>query len=231
MGLSKEQRALLVTQVNQKRVTEKEITAVNALVNVLGKVAVQGEQGPPGRDGKDGQDGKPGKDGRDGHDGKNGRDGIDGLPGKDGADGKDGQPGDDGQAGPMPRHEVKGRRFRFENPDGSWGDWGLAGSSTIQTVGGGGQALSVSQSDRLVILVADASDSTMTYTGELLTGVTFVDTPEITNNSKTLAYDVDDQLETITHTFDYLGQTWTVTTSLSYTSGKLTGKSTTIGKV
>ena len=52
MGLSKEQRQLLVTQVNQKRVTEKETSAVNALVNVLGKVAVQGEQGPPGRDGE-----------------------------------------------------------------------------------------------------------------------------------------------------------------------------------
>lgn len=231
MGLSKEQRQLLVTQVNQKRVTEKETSAVNALVNVLGKVAVQGEQGPPGRDGKDGKDGQPGKDGANGADGKDGRDGIDGLPGKDGVDGKDGQPGKDGQAGQMPKHEVKGKRFRFENPDGSWGSWGLVGGSTIQTIGGGGQALSVSQSDRLVLLVADASDATYSYTGDLLTGVTFIDTAEITNNSKTLAYDVDDLLKTITHTFDYLAQTWTVTTTFSYTAGKLTGKSTTIGKV
>ena len=231
MGLSAEQRKLLVTQVNQKRVTEKETSAVNALVNVLGKVAVQGEQGPPGRDGKDGQDGKPGKDGTNGVDGKDGRTGVDGLPGKDGQDGKPGKDGEDGKPGPMPRHEVKGKRFRFENPDGSWGSWGLAGGSTIQTVGGGAQALSVSQSDRLVIMVADASDATYSYTGDLLTAVAFVDTAEITNNSKTLAYDVNDLLETITHTFDYLSQTWTVTTTLSYTAGKLTGKSTAIGKV
>ena len=138
MGLSKEQRQILLTQVSQKRVTEKETTAVNALVNVLGKVAVQGKQGPPGRDGKDGKDGKPGKDGVNGVDGKDGRNGIDGLPGKDGKDGKPGKDGPVGPNGPMPRHEVKGRRYRFENPDGSWGSWGLAGGSTIQTVGGGG---------------------------------------------------------------------------------------------
>lgn len=228
MGLSKDERAALVTQVNQKRVTEKDASAVNALVNVLGKVAVQGEQGPPGRDGKDGQDGKPGKDGANGVDGKDGRDGVDGLPGKDGIDGKDGQRGEDGQAGPMPRHEVKGRRVRFENPDGSWGSWGLAGGSTIQTIGGGGTQ--ATETDNAVIENANAPNSTFSYTGDLLTGVAFIDTTEITNNSKVLVYN-SKLLETITHTFDYSAQNWTVTTTFSYTAGKLTGLSTTIGKV
>lgn len=227
MGLTAKQKLKLVSVRKQKQAEQASALDVR-LLSLVDSQKVKGDKGEKGDKGKPGPRGLPG---RDGQDGKDGRDGVDGRPGLNGSDGQPGKDGVDGSTGPMPRHEVKGRRFRFENPDGSWGDWGLAGSSTIQTVGGGGQALSVSQSDRLVILVADASDSTMTYTGELLTGVTFVDTPEITNNSKTLVYDVSDQLETITHTFDYLGQTWTVTTSLSYTSGKLTGKSTTVGKV
>ena len=141
MGLSKEQRQLLVTQVTQKRVTEKETSAVDALVNVLGKVAVQGHQGPPGRDGKDG---------------------IDGNPGKDGVDGRDGVDGKDGQAGPMPKHEIKGKRFRFENPDGSWGKWGLAGGSSIYGVGGGGGGSNLFTEEQATDLT-DGGDSTLHY--------------------------------------------------------------------
>ncbi len=116
MGLSKDERAALVTQVTQKRVTEKDTSAVNALVNVLGKVAVQGEQGSPGRDGRDGQDGKPGKDGANGIDGQNGRAGVDGLPGKDGVAGQDGHPGEDRPAGPKPPHEVNSKPIRIAQP-------------------------------------------------------------------------------------------------------------------
>lgn len=251
MGLNKTQRAALVTKATDKRRTQnansdamlQELAAAIKGTGIRGPKGEKGEKGEqgnpgvngvkgdPGPAGKDGRNGKDGVNGKDGKDGRNGIDGVNGAPGADGKDGRDGKDGQDGAKGDTPAHEVKGQRIRFENPDGSWGRWALLGSRSITSVGGGGSPLSVSQSDRLVILVADASDSTMTYTGELLTGVTFVDTPEITNNSKTLVYNVSDQLETITHTFDYLGQTWTVTTSLSYTAGKLTGKSTTIGKV
>jgi len=227
MGLTARQKLKLVSVRKQKQ-AEQDSALDMRLISLVDSQKVKGDKGPKGDKGDPGARGLPGRDGKDG---KNGRDGVDGLRGKDGLNGEDGKDGQDGKTGPMPRHEIKGKRYRFENPDGSWGEWGLAGGSTIQTVGGGGQALSVSQSDRLVIMVADASDATYIYTGELLTGVTFVDTAEITNNSKTLGYDVDDLLETITHVFDYLSQTWTVTTTLSYTSGKLTGKSTTIGKV
>lgn len=91
--------------------------------------------------------------------------------------------------------------------------------------------LDANEKDNATIEAANAPNSTLSYTGDLLTGVTFVNTTEITNNSKVFAHDAGNVLQTITHTFDYLAQTWTVTTTLSYTSGKLTSKSTTIGKV
>lgn len=34
-----------------------------------------------------------------------------------------GQPGDPGPAGPIPKHEWKGSKLRFEQPDGKWGKW------------------------------------------------------------------------------------------------------------
>lgn len=89
----------------------------------------------------------------------------------------------------------------------------------------------VVEKDQFIIYLAENSDSTLFYTGEPLTGIAYANTIDITSNSKTLAYDVDDLLETTTHVFNYQAQTWTVTTTFSYTSGKLTGKSTTVGKV
>ena len=90
--------------------------------------------------------------------------------------------------------------------------------------------LSSDEKDQFVLYMAEKPNSTLSYTGELLTNIAYVDTTDIINNSKVLAYS-SGLLETTTHTFDYLSQTWTVTTTLSYTAGKLTGKSTTIGKV
>ena len=77
-----------------------------------GPVGPQGERGAAGRDGKDGV---RGTDGRNGIDGLRG---ADGSPGRDGADGKDGAPG---ERGPMPDHQWKGTRLRFQKPDGDWG--------------------------------------------------------------------------------------------------------------
>lgn len=43
-----------------------------------------------------------------------------------------------GPPGPPPAHEVKGRKLRFKNPDGSWGSWlDLGGKGTVVHVGGG----------------------------------------------------------------------------------------------
>jgi hypothetical protein len=49
-------------------------------------------------------------------------------------------------------------------------------------------------------------------------------------NSKVLAYTLG-VLDSITQTFTYSAQVWTVTTTLIYTTGKLTGKTITVNKV
>lgn len=91
--------------------------------------------------------------------------------------------------------------------------------------------VTASQNDLIIINEAGQAVSSFVYDGGgKLTNVNYTDNADFTNNSKTLNYTVEDLTSTV-HTFDYLGQTWTVTTTLSYTGGKLTGKSTTIGKV
>lgn len=73
--------------------------------------------GLQGKDGRDGKDGLSGKDGKDGKPGKQGPRGEKGTPGKDGKEGKQ------GKTGPIPKHEIKGKKIRFEKPDGKWGEW------------------------------------------------------------------------------------------------------------
>jgi hypothetical protein len=45
------------------------------------------------------------------------------VKGKDYFDGKDGKRGLKGEKGDIPRHEIEDYKIRFENPDGTWGDW------------------------------------------------------------------------------------------------------------
>jgi len=91
-----------------------------------GKDGINGKDGLPGRNGTDGLNGKDGYtpqkdvdyfDGKNGRDGKDGRDGLDG---KNGRDGKDGLPGPKGD---IPAHEWEGTKVRFQNQDGSWGEF------------------------------------------------------------------------------------------------------------
>lgn len=48
------------------------------------------------------------------------RDGKDGIPGTHGKDGRDGERG---ERGPAPEHEWDGSALRFQDPDGTWGDF------------------------------------------------------------------------------------------------------------
>lgn len=48
------------------------------------------------------------------------RDGKDGLPGTHGKDGRDGE---QGPIGPAPEHDWVGTNLRFQNPDGTWGEF------------------------------------------------------------------------------------------------------------
>tara|TARA_R110002167_G_scaffold45515_3_gene136728 strand:+ start:3155 stop:3556 length:402 start_codon:yes stop_codon:yes gene_type:complete len=84
--------------------------------------------------------------------------------------------------------------------------------------------------DSSIMQAAASSVVSFSYTSGVLTGAAYTDTADITNNSKVFAYSTG-LLTTITHVFDYRSQTWTATTTLSYTTGTLTGKSTIIGKV
>lgn len=108
-----------------------------------GDTGEKGEQGEQGQKGERGQRGEKGERGRDGRDGRDGIDGKDGEVGKDGRDGKDAvvdykrvvretldkipKPKD----GKTPKHEWDGKKLRFENPDGTWGEW--VDLSPIQT--------------------------------------------------------------------------------------------------
>lgn len=65
-----------------------------------------------------------------------------------GAKGKKGDQGDQGDPGPMPGHEWKGSKLRFERPDGKWGKFidlkgpkGDAGKAAVisRPAGGGGE--------------------------------------------------------------------------------------------
>lgn len=137
----------------------------------------KGENGKDGIDGKDGLDGKDGVDGKDGINGIDGKDGINGKDGKDGRDGKngldgkdgekgekgergergatglpgrDGSKGDKGDKGDIPKHEIKGLMFRFENPDNSWGKWII-----VPTGGGGGRDDKLFDRQKELVNVAD----------------------------------------------------------------------------
>jgi len=68
------------------------------------------------------------------------RDGINGIDGKDGKDGKS-IDGKDGKDGRTPKHQIEsnfnGFQLRFENPDGTWGQW-----IVIHSGAGGGDSIS-----------------------------------------------------------------------------------------
>ena len=116
-----------------------------AFVGLSKQPGPAGTDGIDGRDGVDGKPGQPGADGVAGADGRPGRDGDDGRPGRDGDDGKD------GERGPMPDHEWRGSKLRFQKPEGVWGKWvdlrgpkgdNGRGGGVVVAQGGGGFDLS-----------------------------------------------------------------------------------------
>ena len=88
----------------------------------------------------------------------------------------------------------------------------------------------LAKEDSDVIRQAGSGDSTLSYIADVLDSITYSDTATITNNSKSFTY-TSEVLTGISHVFDYDGQTWTVTTTLTYTGSSLTGKTITVNKV
>jgi hypothetical protein len=60
-----------------------------------------------------------------------GTDGNRGEPGEQGAQGI-GIEGKQGESGKPPKHEILNNQIRFENPDGTWGNWIRLGSTTVE---------------------------------------------------------------------------------------------------
>lgn len=88
-----------------------------------GDIGPRGYRGDKGLDGKDGKDGAPGKIGLAGERGPEGKPGPRGEKGDPGPEGKQGPIGETGPAGLPPEHEINGRKIRFRNPNGTWGEW------------------------------------------------------------------------------------------------------------
>ena len=129
--------------------------------------ALSREPGPPGKDGIPGKDGLDGKDGV-GIRGLAGADGADGARGQDGPQGVPGADGERGPVGPMPKHEWKGTKLRFQQTDNRWGKWvdlqGPAGKSGGGVfVGGSGSG---GDDGREVELQTGATHVQWRYVGE-----------------------------------------------------------------
>lgn len=74
--------------------------------------------------GEPGKAGKPGKDAPLVNENKIITEVVSKIPKpKNGEPGKPGEPGDKGEPGKTPNHEIDSYKLRFENPDGTWGEW------------------------------------------------------------------------------------------------------------
>lgn len=101
-------------------------------IGLQGPAGPRGDQGPHGPAGPAGPKGDPGPQGpagpagpkgERGEKGDAGPPGPKGAPGEKGDAGARGPAGQPGEMGPMPRHEWRGARLRFESAPGQWGEW------------------------------------------------------------------------------------------------------------
>ena len=86
-------------------------------------VGLSKQPGPAGPMGDTGRTGAPGPAGEPGLEGSRGVDGERGPAGPRGPVGPPGKDGADGERGPIPDHQWKGTRLRFQKPDGGWGKY------------------------------------------------------------------------------------------------------------
>lgn len=130
---------------------------------------LRGLDGVAGTNGNNGIDGKDGKDGLDGKAGLRGSMGPAGPVGKDGI----GLLGLTGPSGPIPAHQINNNELRFQNPDGTWGQW-ISFGQQQQSSGGGGSA-SVEQVNALELQILELemqftklidTEGLITYIGE-----------------------------------------------------------------
>lgn len=189
---------------------EKNTPDTHALLKTIrGPVGPQGPRGLEGPLGPKGLEGKEGKPGKDGKDGKDGEAGLDGIDGKDGKPGKKGLEGKEGKQGLPPKHEWFGTKLRFENPDGTWGEWMELGS------GHGGQMFGATfDASSVTTQTGVITDLTGITTQRLITTVILLtingqfqhDTSEFTFSGKRLSYvtPLDSSLLGVNYTLKYI---------------------------
>lgn len=181
----------------------------------------QGEQGPQGIPGKDGADGAPGKDGVDGKDGRPGRDGRDGVDGKDGKDGKPGPIGPQGPAGKDAPEVTPSVILEVATPVIIQNVQRAVASKTVSASEVDGlttfiQDNALANSFETVSKNLDATNATLSYTGDNLTSITY------TNGiTKTLNYTGDNLTSVVLSGSTPSGIDLTKT--LTYTGDNLTG--------
>ena len=104
----------------------------NGIDGINGQNGINGVDGIDGQDGIDGKNGVKGDKGNIGEQGIQGEkgdigagglDGTDGELGETGQEGADGADGEQGEKGDKPKHEWKGTELRFEDIDGTWGNY------------------------------------------------------------------------------------------------------------
>lgn len=179
----------------------------------------RGERGGEGAAGKDGKDGVPGKDGINGKDGKNGKDGAPGKDGKDGKPGPKGEPGKNGKDAPEITQEtileiatpiiIKNVQKSVASKTVSANE--VDGLADFVTENSGSAATFETVSKNL-----DASGATLSYTGDNLTSIAYVN-----GITKTLNYTGDSLTSVVLSGSTPAGIDLTKT--LSYTGDNLTG--------
>jgi hypothetical protein len=109
-----------------------------------------------------------------------------------------------------------------------WGD--IGGTLSDQTDLQAALDAKLTTEDSNIVSLASSGNSSLAYIAGALDTITYVDTGQVTNNTKLFSYTTG-LLTGVAHVFDYESQAWTVTTVLSYTTGALTGKTITVNKV
>lgn len=103
--------------MSQQKVLDLSPEIIKQIRGEIGAKGVQGVQGETGLTGETGLRGELGNRGLAGLRGK------EGPLGKQGIQGNEGDKGEKGNDGFIPKHEFKNGQLRFENPDGTWGEW------------------------------------------------------------------------------------------------------------
>ena len=151
------------------------------LTGASGSAGPQGLQGEQGLTGASGSAGPQGLQGEQGLTGASGSAGPQGLQGEQGIQGLTGASGSTGLAA---AHEWSGTEIRFQNPDGSWGDYtdlALSGTVDANSILGTFDAIDLraANGERYRLEATNDGDLTFATASNLIEGETYLVTDEV----------------------------------------------------